>query len=1100
VQVTRREVLRRAVLGGLGLAVGALTACDVASPPPTPRPIPTPVRRAVEPTPPPPSPVPEAGGPVTRILLEAEDFVPAGAAPGTTPGQGWRPIGVGRGNYMVDSIGASHVSGASLLFARAEDVGARAYLDTSVPRAGQYRLLARYEYPSKDLHARIAVTVEQSGRAPARVDLGEPGATRGWFFNLEDGPWHEQPHGVEGLVVEGGALDLAAGSARVVLEVMSGSEPAANRCLDLLLLTSDLEDTFKTRGTRAYPILDEIGVAASGRVFMRITNPADSGESFHVEGKYTVNRVPWTFPGFVIDKTGLVRGNARPQRMEPGERSPWVDVSCRDTTHPAHLALTQINNSQNRRVTLLVDVAAAPDDAAILRTIEYREEVGTRLLVNLPPYPSKAPKEIETGEETLARIVAALEATPPPPNGKLPVRTLVYAGLGDEAERNLTSTTRIYQLYRRLFMLLGPNAFNRLGAGGLPGEVQALRDEGRTVGRFQMLGDYRWYPSEENIGKAKRELDAVQGQPYLRGFSYGDEVSLSAWAPKDGRDDGLRTMLQAKGFQPEDVMPADDAASVTRRPLDQRWRRIRFVDDEEDAKKTPRLYVESRRYLVGATLDRLAAASRKLKEAFGNEIVYGPNFSPHPFFWPELALFVQAFRRGAINRASHSDYWWQVGELGPQMGGFLLDVFRAGLRDRPGVIQAYAMPHSPGTTDADFRRSVVTSIAHGAKALDYFQVTPEQANTENYIRHDDLGRYLTLRDVTYELGAVDDLIADGKMRPATVGIVLSESTDLWDRVTPGSAEGLRPDDADDFPNTAYNTERKCLWTALRHAQVPVDIVVEEDLIDGSAARYRVLYLAADRLSRAAQIGLAAWVRDGGTLIAMAGGGFRDEYNEPSTTLLPVYGLRGEALEKATTFIRPRIELPRLQALDTIGTRIGGEEIGVPALAFKQKLDALPTTEVLARYGDGTPAATSNRFARGQAILWGTLLGVSYVQSGFPSPLPPPDRGPFTHTPLAEFRSDLRQLIVGPALPFARRGAECSDPLVETGLLETDRAVLVPLASLTDGSKPVDLTIHEVGPAARVWAVRAGPLPLTQQGNNVKTSLRLDPTDFVVVER
>ena len=139
--------------------------------------------------------------------------------------------------------------------------------------------------------------VEQSERAPARVELGAPEATRAWFFNLEDGPWHEQPHGVEGLVVEGGTLDLVAGSARFVLEVLPGSEPAANRCLDLLLLTSDLEDTFKTRGTRAYPILDEIGVAAAGRVFMRITNPADSGESFHVEGKYTVNRVPWTFPG-----------------------------------------------------------------------------------------------------------------------------------------------------------------------------------------------------------------------------------------------------------------------------------------------------------------------------------------------------------------------------------------------------------------------------------------------------------------------------------------------------------------------------------------------------------------------------------------------------------------------------------------------------------------------------------------------------------------------------------------------------------------------------------------------------------------------------------
>jgi hypothetical protein len=278
------------------------------------------------------------------------------------------------------------------------------------------------------------------------------------------------------------------------------------------------------------------------------------------------------------------------------------------------------------------------------------------------------------------------------------------------------------------------------------------------------------------------------------------------------------------------------------------------------------------------------------------------------------------------------------------------------------------------------------------------------------------------------------------------------------------------------------------------------MVVEDDLADGSVGRYRVLYLAADRLSRAAAAGLVAWVRDGGTLISVAGGGFRDEYNEPSSALLPVFGLRGEELEKVTTFARPRIELPRLKALDSLATRVGGEEIGVPALAFRQKLDALPTTEILARYPDGSPAATSNRFGRGQAILWGTLLGMAYVQSGFPSPPPPPDRGPFAHTPLAGFRSDLRQLIAGPALPFARRGAVCSEPLVETGLLESERGVLVPLVCLLDGPRIVEVIVHEVGPARRVWAARAGPLPFTQEGTSVRTSLTLDPTDFLVVER
>src|SRR5262245_28861668 len=98
--MTRREALRRAMPGGLGLAGTMLAACDVAARPPTPRPIPTPIRKDVQPSAPPPTATPEPGT-TARILLEAEDFVPSGAAPGTSPSQGWRPIKAGAGNYMV---------------------------------------------------------------------------------------------------------------------------------------------------------------------------------------------------------------------------------------------------------------------------------------------------------------------------------------------------------------------------------------------------------------------------------------------------------------------------------------------------------------------------------------------------------------------------------------------------------------------------------------------------------------------------------------------------------------------------------------------------------------------------------------------------------------------------------------------------------------------------------------------------------------------------------------------------------------------------------------------------------------------------------------
>ena len=187
----------------------------------------------------------------------------------------------------------------------------------------------------------------------------------------------------------------------------------------------------------------------------------------------------------------------------------------------------------------------------------------------------------------------------------------------------------------------------------------------------------------------------------------------------------------------------------------------------------------------------------------------------------------------------------------------------------------------------------------------------------------------------------------------------------------------------------------------------------------------------------------------------------------------------------------------------ISGRVNAEDIQVPALAFRQRITPLPSAEVFARFSDGSAAAVSNRYGRGQAILWGTLLGLTYVQTGLPNPLPPPDRGPFTHTPLNSFHPDVRRLLIGPSLPYARRGAVSSEPLVETGLLETERAVLVPLVSLMDGPRQIELLLHDVGQARAVRSVRRGALPFTQEGPNgahVRTSLTLDPTDFVIVER
>ena len=179
---SRRQFLRRVLLVGAALPGGALAACQGAAPPPTPQPLAATPRAIASPSPLSPTQVaaPEPGSQLARLVLEAEDFRPRGA--------GWRPIRVGEGNYMVDSIGASHISGEALLHAPADADGATASLETEIPRAGRYKVWARYEYPYRDYHVLFQVSIEQPGRAPIRLEYGRPEATRLWFFNLPDAP------------------------------------------------------------------------------------------------------------------------------------------------------------------------------------------------------------------------------------------------------------------------------------------------------------------------------------------------------------------------------------------------------------------------------------------------------------------------------------------------------------------------------------------------------------------------------------------------------------------------------------------------------------------------------------------------------------------------------------------------------------------------------------------------------------------------------------------------------------------------------------------------------------------------------------------------
>ena len=681
--------------------MGALAACDVASPP-TPRPIPTPVRKACR---------ADGGARDADAGGRRGHPDPAGgrgfrsrrAAAGTNPSQGWRPIGVGQGNYMVDSIGASHVSGESLLFARAEDVGARAYLDTSVPRAGQYLC-----WRGTSTHPRSCTPGSRSAwsspRAPPPGGAGSAGATRGWFFNLEDAPGTSSRTGSRGWWWRGGMLDLAAASARFVLEVLG--DPSRGEPLPGLAAVDqrpgghvqDAGERARTDPGRDRGGGGRAGVHADHEPGRQRRELPRGGEVHGQPGAVDV-------PGFVIDKRGWC-GGRKPARLSR-ERSPWVDVSCRHD--PRRAPCAQPGQQQPEpRVTLLVELAsAAGDGPAASDRVPGRGR--RRLLTTCRRIPQRRrrrsrPARRHWPDRRGARVDpasaaegAGLDAGLRGPRGRGRAEP-------DEQDQNLPAVSAAVHA-------AGSERVQSAGGGGLPGRGPGA--QGRGSDRRQVPACWATIAGTPPRRTSRRRRSWTRSRAAVsQGFSYGDEVSLSAWSPKDGRDDGVGAMLQAKGFQPEDVMPADDAASATRRPLDQRWRRIRSRRrrggrPQDAAPLRGELAVHR-----GATLDRLAAASGKLRETFGNEIVYGRTSrrTRSSGRAGPLRPGVQARRD---QRASHSDYWWQVGELGRRCRGICWTSFGRAARPArgdPGVRDA-----QPGTTDADFSRSVVTAISHGRR-------------------------------------------------------------------------------------------------------------------------------------------------------------------------------------------------------------------------------------------------------------------------------------------------------------------------------------------------------------------------------------------------
>jgi hypothetical protein len=298
----------------------------------------------------------------------------------------------------------------------------------------------------------------------------------------------------------------------------------------------------------------------------------------------------------------------------------------------------------------------------------------------------------------------------------------------------------------------------------------------------------------------------------------------------------------------------------------------------------------------------------------------------------------------------------------------------------------------------------------------------------------------------------EPVIAPGKPRPTRVALLYSISSDLWQPF-----------------GYIHMIERRGLYFALIHDQYLVDFLTEEDITAGRLQDYRILYTADPCISTAAAKQITGWVENGGTLVATAGAGSRNQFGEETDQLAGTFGLEPKiTIERQPGEYRVRGRLNGLPALDRM--KLADAEFGVIAL----KATVQPGTgEVKAKFAaEGQPALVENRMGKGRAAYFASALGTSYIKEARFVPDQLAERWP------ANYRAALtRYAAEAGAAPLVK----LSHSVVEAGIYEAPTGTALILANFTyEPIKALSVELPTRGPVKEIQSLEHGKLSFESQ--------------------
>lgn len=944
-------------------------------------------------------------------------------------------------SYASHTYGGMWVSQGGLLGAPATSDGAIASYALSVPAAGKFKVWSKYQAPPYFQYPH-RIEVEQKGKVVFSHVYGKAGVDRLWSFSGVSNElfWY---WGVDHDAAEAGPgmVSLEAGPATVRLVTVKGEgkAPVGGRFVDFVVLTSSPEISYT--GFKPYQIGSPFMVEAldATRLYARFQNASAK------PAKMTASRAGHMQPNY-----GGATATFPAKDVPPGQWSEWFNIGpfCR-LGHDEGLTLT-LPGAATFKVQFARD-AAGKDTAG---EVTVAADSGAAIVPIDVTWNAKA--RVRTSKDHALSLIAASRKWRQSSKTK-PSKVLFYGAFGG-------GETWVHDLKDAL-------GYNTL----LPDRYVQVQPNGVAA----------HYGSEAAIrGLAKTMTDAQKKR--LRVVSFGDEISLGKINYKDpALNKKFRDWLAKRGVTAKDLgLPA--GVEVT---LDDSRPRLAWYSN---------LFNEEERFADYRRMTQVA------KEVIGPHVLTGANYSPHhlALCYGPIFQWVDVFKHGGMSMFWAEDYIFSVPET-PQILSWMYAQVHCATKYQKQPIHFYIMPHAPGQTAANLRRNLLFAIGSATAHVDNFWIGPPERFTENYVNYHYPDTYRVLFESMRDTAAVEHLAHGGTRRKAKVAVITGKATDYNESRLKRKKEEdpffARSKNADALINqTLCRKEQQYLYLMLRHAQVDVDLITEDDIADGALKQYEVVYFAGEWVDRRVVPLLEKWVQGGGTLVATAGVGQRNEFDEPEPGLLKLLGLKSATMTKSLIAPRTLLELPLAEPIDTITTDAGTLE------AYGMKQELVPATAtVTAKWKDGKPAVTTHRIGAGRAVAVGTLAGMAYYRTGL-KPIPYARGGNGTVYHPAGFdraATDLARLglAMKKEMPYEARTDSAT---VEALVLDNKAGTLLTLVNWNDRpAKGLKVDVRLPFKPAKARAITAGKaLEVTYKDGVASFTIDLDEGDFVTLER